>query len=114
MPLTNYLAKHNWKHIYSTTQKFHKHVKYSQRKILLGCGIAAAGTLLCCRHFHHLVRGDVSLHREKRVFLPHVSAATPYDSDGKDNRGRFKHFNFIADVVEKASPTVVYIEILGR
>ncbi|XP_064600409.1 serine protease HTRA2, mitochondrial-like [Liolophura sinensis] len=31
-----------------------------------------------------------------------------------DNNSRAKQFNFIADVVEKASPAVVYIEIKGR
>ncbi|XP_059506671.1 serine protease HTRA2, mitochondrial-like isoform X1 [Stegostoma tigrinum] len=43
------------------------------------------------------------------LFLPQVQAARPVPPDSP----RFK-FNFIADVVEKTGPAVVYIEILGR
>ncbi|KAF7710560.1 hypothetical protein HF521_009432 [Silurus meridionalis] len=42
-------------------------------------------------------------------FIPTVFCATPY----KDDSPRYK-YNFIADVVEKSAPAVVYIEILGR
>ncbi|XP_048456612.1 heat shock 70 kDa protein 12B-like [Rhincodon typus] len=43
------------------------------------------------------------------LLLPQVQAARPVPPDSP----RFK-FNFIADVVEKTGPAVVYIEILGR
>ncbi|KAI5606794.1 serine protease HTRA2, mitochondrial-like isoform X1 [Silurus asotus] len=42
-------------------------------------------------------------------FIPTVFCATTY----KDDSPRYK-YNFIADVVEKSAPAVVYIEILGR
>uniref|UniRef100_A0A8C6TTE9 Serine protease HTRA2, mitochondrial n=1 Tax=Neogobius melanostomus TaxID=47308 RepID=A0A8C6TTE9_9GOBI len=41
--------------------------------------------------------------------LPLVHCASPY----KPDTPRFK-YNFIADVVEKSTPAVVYVEILGR
>ncbi|XP_055026262.1 serine protease HTRA2, mitochondrial [Misgurnus anguillicaudatus] len=41
--------------------------------------------------------------------LPTVQCASPFKPDSP----RYK-FNFIADVVEKATPAVVYIEIVGR
>lgn len=50
--------------------------------------------------------------REKNFiqhFLPVASCASPF----KPDTPRFK-YNFIADVVEKSTPAVVYIEILGR
>lgn len=47
--------------------------------------------------------------------LPQVEAAQPFEggdsSPPLSNRGSL---NFIADVVEKVAPTVVYIEIQGR
>lgn len=44
-----------------------------------------------------------------RVFLPSAHCASPFKPDSP----RFK-YNFIADVVEKSTPAVVYIEIVGR
>lgn len=41
--------------------------------------------------------------------IPTAYCASPY----KDDSPRYK-YNFIADVVEKSAPAVVYIEILGR
>lgn len=41
--------------------------------------------------------------------LPSAQCASPYKPDSP----RFK-YNFIADVVEKSTPAVVYIEIIGR
>lgn len=41
--------------------------------------------------------------------LPTVQCATPFKPDSP----RYK-YNFIADVVEKSTPAVVYIEIVGR
>ncbi|XP_071760334.2 serine protease HTRA2, mitochondrial-like [Centroberyx gerrardi] len=42
-------------------------------------------------------------------FLPSAQCASPYKPDSP----RYK-YNFIADVVEKSTPAVVYIEIVGR
>ncbi|XP_060781722.1 serine protease HTRA2, mitochondrial-like [Neoarius graeffei] len=44
-----------------------------------------------------------------RHLIPTAYCASPY----KDDSPRYK-YNFIADVVEKSAPAVVYIEILGR
>ncbi|XP_030574148.1 serine protease HTRA2, mitochondrial-like [Archocentrus centrarchus] len=44
-----------------------------------------------------------------RGFLPSAHCASPFKPDSP----RFK-YNFIADVVEKSTPAVVYIEIVGR
>lgn len=41
--------------------------------------------------------------------LPTVQCASPFKPDSP----RYK-YNFIADVVEKSTPAVVYIEIVGR
>lgn len=41
--------------------------------------------------------------------IPTAYCASPY----KDDSPRYK-YNFIADVVEKSAPAVVYIDILGR
>ncbi|XP_070698061.1 serine protease HTRA2, mitochondrial-like [Pempheris klunzingeri] len=43
------------------------------------------------------------------LILPSAECASPYKPDSP----RYK-YNFIADVVEKSSPAVVYIEIVGR
>ncbi|KAL2098773.1 hypothetical protein ACEWY4_005253 [Coilia grayii] len=44
-----------------------------------------------------------------KSFLPTAHCASPYKPDSP----RYK-YNFIADVVEKSTPAVVYIEIVGR
>ena len=43
------------------------------------------------------------------LILPSAQCASPFKPDSP----RFK-YNFIADVVEKSTPAVVYIEIVGR
>ncbi len=43
------------------------------------------------------------------LFLPSAQCASPFKPDSP----RYK-YNFIADVVEKSTPAVVYIEIVGR
>ncbi|XP_004082325.2 serine protease HTRA2, mitochondrial-like [Oryzias latipes] len=55
------------------------------------------------------VRGDSKSRRFLELLLPSAHCASPFKPDSP----RFK-YNFIADVVEKSTPAVVYIEILGR
>ncbi|XP_069488611.1 serine protease HTRA2, mitochondrial [Ambystoma mexicanum] len=53
-----------------------------------------------------------------RCLLPEVSAAQPIPAEppapGAAHDGPRRRYNFIADVVERSAPAVVYIEILGR
>ncbi|XP_038649041.1 serine protease HTRA2, mitochondrial-like [Scyliorhinus canicula] len=72
----------------------------------LGLGAAAAALLLWRRRERVPGAPGPGLGLE---FLPAVLAARPVPPDSP----RFR-FNFIADVVEKTGPAVVYIEILGR
>ncbi|RVE57258.1 hypothetical protein OJAV_G00214370 [Oryzias javanicus] len=55
------------------------------------------------------VRGDSRSRRFLELLLPSAHCASPYKPDSPRYR-----YNFIADVVEKSTPAVVYIEILGR
>ncbi|XP_043556802.1 serine protease HTRA2, mitochondrial-like [Chiloscyllium plagiosum] len=81
----------------------------------LGLGSAAAAALLLWRGSGPGPgpgpgRGSrPGLRPHSALGLPRVQAARPVPPDSP----RFK-FNFIADVVEKTGPAVVYIEILGR
>lgn len=74
----------------------------------LGLGIASAA--LACqseddRNKRYSGLRDVIV----KSFLPTAYCASPYKPDSP----RYK-YNFIADVVEKSTPAVVYIEIVGR
>ncbi|XP_035672646.1 serine protease HTRA2, mitochondrial-like [Branchiostoma floridae] len=56
-----------------------------------------------------------SADKEKSSIVKKVDAAEPfYGGEGYGGIPRSKQFNFIADVVEIASPAVVYIEIQGK
>ncbi|KAF6732869.1 Serine protease HTRA2, mitochondrial [Oryzias melastigma] len=55
------------------------------------------------------VRGDSMSRGVLELLLPSAHCASPYKPDSPRYR-----YNFIADVVEKSTPAVVYIEILGR
>ncbi|XP_078397037.1 serine protease HTRA2, mitochondrial-like [Cetorhinus maximus] len=77
----------------------------------LGSGSAAAALLLWRRRREEEDPGTRRLGSGLGLsgLLPAVQAARPVPPDSP----RFR-FNFIADVVEKTGPAVVYIEILGR
>lgn len=75
----------------------------------VGLGLCAAALLDSQIAEEDKDRG-VSLSRRVLGFIfPSAECASPFKPDSP----RFK-YNFIADVVEKSTPAVVYIEILGR
>lgn len=85
----------------------------SARTYLLGA--AALGLGLSGAALHSERDKDVSQRTRfltktvNHFLIPQAYCAAPY----KDDTPRYK-YNFIADVVEKSAPAVVYIEILGR
>lgn len=73
---------------------------FSSKPLLLSLGLCAVALL------------DSARAKERRcleLVVPSAHCAAPFKPDSP----RFK-YNFIADVVEKSTPAVVYIEILGR
>ncbi|XP_066534497.1 serine protease HTRA2, mitochondrial-like [Hoplias malabaricus] len=82
----------------------------------LSACLGLSGAALTFHYFKHEEK-DQDAHqsfsppRNFRLFsaLPAVHCAAPY----KPDTPRYK-YNFIADVVEKSTPAVVYIEIVGR
>lgn len=85
----------------------------SKRQTLLGSaalGLGIAGVALACQSTDSSNQRHLGL-RDSIVksFLPTAYCASPYKPDSP----RYK-YNFIADVVEKSTPAVVYIEIVGR
>uniref|UniRef100_A0A665VYL0 Serine protease HTRA2, mitochondrial n=1 Tax=Echeneis naucrates TaxID=173247 RepID=A0A665VYL0_ECHNA len=77
--------------------------------VSLGLGLCAAA-LLHSQSDRKENHGSISTSRRvlERI-LPAAQCASPFKPDGP----RYK-YNFIADVVEKSNPAVVYIEIMGR
>ncbi|KAG5265486.1 hypothetical protein AALO_G00243020 [Alosa alosa] len=87
----------------------------SNRQTLLSSvalGLGFAGTALV---YHNQTKDDSNKKLSGlkdsilRSFLPTAYCASPYKPDSPRYR-----YNFIADVVEKSTPAVVYIEIIGR
>ena len=72
----------------------------------LGMGALCGGSVLTT-----FLVSKSTLHEKLNIdsLLPQVHAAVAKDGDSPRKR-----FNFIADIVEKAAPAVVHVEILGR
>ncbi|XP_047466370.1 serine protease HTRA2, mitochondrial-like [Mugil cephalus] len=86
--------------------------KQSSRPLLksvsLGLGVCGAVLLDSKKDEHGDKRVPLS-GRCLELFLPSAQCASPF----KPESPRYK-YNFIADVVERSTPAVVYIEIIGR
>lgn len=84
-----------------------------RQAVAFGLGLGGAAALL------YSLRDEKNKEAPQRTFvvrnllidslLPTVQCASPFKPDSP----RYK-YNFIADVVEKSTPAVVYIEIVGR
>lgn len=75
--------------------------------VSVALGLCGAAALLDTRHKKD-IRVSVST-QLLELLLPSAHCASPFKPDSP----RYK-YNFIADVVEKSAPAVVYIEIVGR
>ncbi|XP_072222117.1 serine protease HTRA2, mitochondrial-like [Leuresthes tenuis] len=76
------------------------------KSVSVGLGLCGAALLNSQKE----EQGDVKVSRRfLELILQSAQCASPFKPDSP----RFK-YNFIADVVEKSTPAVVYIEILGR
>ncbi|XP_028834718.1 serine protease HTRA2, mitochondrial-like [Denticeps clupeoides] len=73
--------------------------------VAVGLGLTAGAALLCSRGADDVPESG----RRLPLPLPAALCASPFKPDSPRYR-----YNFIADVVEKSSPAVVYIEIVGR
>ncbi|XP_061599070.1 serine protease HTRA2, mitochondrial-like [Cololabis saira] len=78
------------------------------RALSAGLGLCGAALLLHQHRQQRDTRDSVSGRFPDHMF-PTAQCASPFKPDSP----RYK-YNFIADVVEKSTPAVVYIEILGR
>ncbi|KAI3367706.1 hypothetical protein L3Q82_026548 [Scortum barcoo] len=79
------------------------------RSVSAGLGLCAAALLDIQRDEKTKDRRVSTSGRCVDLILPSAQCASPFKPDSP----RYK-YNFIADVVEKSSPAVVYIEIVGR
>nr|XP_040054977.1 serine protease HTRA2, mitochondrial-like [Gasterosteus aculeatus aculeatus] len=75
----------------------------------VGLGLCGAGLLVSEKHEQVKDGRDSISGRFLELVLSSAQCASPFKPDSP----RFK-YNFIADVVEKSTPAVVYIEIVGR
>lgn len=79
------------------------------KSVSVGLGLCGAA-LLDSQKEEQVKDGRVSISgRFLELILPSAQCASPF----KPDTPRYK-YNFIADVVEKSTPAVVYIEIVGR
>ncbi|PWA16649.1 hypothetical protein CCH79_00004400 [Gambusia affinis] len=79
------------------------------KSLSVGLGLCGAALLLRLREDQLDSEGSPGSSSFLRLFLPSALCASPFRPDSP----RFR-YNFIADVVEKSTPAVVYIEIVGR
>ncbi|XP_035530052.1 serine protease HTRA2, mitochondrial-like [Morone saxatilis] len=79
------------------------------RSVSVGLGLCGAALLDSQKEDKDKDRGVSISGRCLALILPSAQCASPFKPDSP----RYK-YNFIADVVEKSTPAVVYIEILGR
>ncbi|XP_073340173.1 serine protease HTRA2, mitochondrial-like [Pagrus major] len=79
------------------------------RSVSLGLGLCGAALLDSEKDDKAKDRRVSITGRYLDLILPSAQCASPYKPDSP----RYK-YNFIADVVEKSTPAVVYIEIIGR
>ncbi|XP_008398247.1 serine protease HTRA2, mitochondrial isoform X1 [Poecilia reticulata] len=79
------------------------------RSLSVGLGLCGAALLDRLREDQVDSEGSPGSSSFLRLFLPSAQCASPFRPDSP----RFR-YNFIADVVEKSTPAVVYIEIVGR
>lgn len=95
----------------SRQEKGHRRVVEQINLSAAFLGLLGAGTgfLLLCRREHGKQNKETQGYGFLSRLLPTVLAAVPVRPDSP----RYQ-YNFIADVVEKTAPGVVYIEILGR
>ncbi|XP_028994296.1 serine protease HTRA2, mitochondrial-like [Betta splendens] len=75
----------------------------------LGLGFCSVAALDREKDDKRTDRGDSVSRRVLQLLLPSAQCASPFKPDSP----RYK-YNFIADVVEKSTPAVVYIEIVDR
>lgn len=79
------------------------------KSISVGLGLCVVA-LLDSQQDEKVKDRRVSISRQRlELILPTAQCASPFKPDSP----RYK-YNFIADVVEKSTPAVVYIEIVGR
>ncbi|XP_014914246.1 serine protease HTRA2, mitochondrial-like [Poecilia latipinna] len=79
------------------------------RSLSVGLGLCGAALLDRLKEDQVDSEGSPGSSSFLRLFLPSAQCASPFRPDSP----RFR-YNFIADVVEKSTPAVVYIEIVGR
>ncbi|XP_027856848.1 serine protease HTRA2, mitochondrial [Xiphophorus couchianus] len=79
------------------------------KSLFVGLGLCGAALLDRLREDQVDSEGPSGSSSFLRLFLPSAQCASPFRPDSP----RFR-YNFIADVVEKSTPAVVYIEIVGR